>query len=229
MLINSDCTKFCFLCVRLLVQDQAADGITRAKKSRRQRRRERAAQAKDKQVHAQSQSSSLDTCSSDIKLSPSGTKSHSDQATQRYVPVTNFVTDSTDLGSLFSFHFPSYKPSTIAADSACHKCSSTNVAALPVECSNDLDHNARRGICVTSDQHARNEAAQTPGLLLTGLHTCGDLAANVLRMFSSNSDVKVTCVVGCCYHLMSERFLSSMPAWQGTWCSLKNRALVVSS
>ncbi|XP_035317011.1 LOW QUALITY PROTEIN: methyltransferase-like protein 25 isoform X1 [Cricetulus griseus] len=42
--------------------------------------------------------------------------------------------------------------------------------------------------------------------LMVGLHTCGDLAPNTLRIFASKSEVKGVCSVGCCYHLLSEEF-----------------------
>nr|KAF6453122.1 methyltransferase like 25 [Molossus molossus] len=42
--------------------------------------------------------------------------------------------------------------------------------------------------------------------LMVGLHTCGDLAPNTLRIFTSNSAIKGVCSVGCCYHLLSEEF-----------------------
>ncbi|XP_059539706.1 probable methyltransferase-like protein 25 isoform X4 [Myotis daubentonii] len=42
--------------------------------------------------------------------------------------------------------------------------------------------------------------------LMVGLHTCGDLAPNTLRIFTSNSEIKGVCSVGCCYHLLSEEF-----------------------
>lgn len=44
-------------------------------------------------------------------------------------------------------------------------------------------------------------------LMLTGLHTCGDLASSILELFVSNFDVKCLCSVGCCYHLLTEEFL----------------------
>ncbi|XP_044257850.1 methyltransferase-like protein 25 [Tribolium madens] len=39
---------------------------------------------------------------------------------------------------------------------------------------------------------------------LVGLHTCGDLAANSLKIFSKNEAIKSVCNVGCCYHLLNE-------------------------
>ncbi|KAJ8932527.1 hypothetical protein NQ318_009099 [Aromia moschata] len=44
------------------------------------------------------------------------------------------------------------------------------------------------------------------GLSLVGLHTCGNLAASSLRIFSENEDIKTICNVGCCYHLITEEF-----------------------
>jgi len=44
-------------------------------------------------------------------------------------------------------------------------------------------------------------------LMLTGLHTCGNLSADILRLFIATSSVQVVCQVGCCYNLLTERFL----------------------
>lgn len=42
---------------------------------------------------------------------------------------------------------------------------------------------------------------------MVGLHTCGDLAPNTLRIFTSKSEVKGICSVGCCYQFfLSEEF-----------------------
>lgn len=41
---------------------------------------------------------------------------------------------------------------------------------------------------------------------MVGLHTCGDLAANTLRIFTAKPEIKAVCSVGCCYHLLSEQF-----------------------
>ncbi|CAN0427269.1 unnamed protein product [Lampetra planeri] len=40
--------------------------------------------------------------------------------------------------------------------------------------------------------------------LLVGLHTCGDLAATTLRLFSGRAALRGVCSVGCCYHLLTE-------------------------
>ena len=44
-------------------------------------------------------------------------------------------------------------------------------------------------------------------LMLTGLHTCGNLSADVLRLFAATASAQLVCQIGCCYNLLSERFL----------------------
>uniref|UniRef100_A0A1Q3FJP5 Putative rrna adenine n-6-methyltransferase n=1 Tax=Culex tarsalis TaxID=7177 RepID=A0A1Q3FJP5_CULTA len=41
---------------------------------------------------------------------------------------------------------------------------------------------------------------------LAGLHTCGNLGPNSLRLFHQNPHIRALCNVGCCYHLLRERF-----------------------
>ena len=47
------------------------------------------------------------------------------------------------------------------------------------------------------------------GVLMSGLHTCGNLAASMLQLFSTSGATVVMCNVGCCYHLLEEQFLRS--------------------
>lgn len=47
-------------------------------------------------------------------------------------------------------------------------------------------------------------AAECNGMFLVGLHTCGDLAPMALRIFVNEPSVKLICIVGCCYHLVSQ-------------------------
>lgn len=42
---------------------------------------------------------------------------------------------------------------------------------------------------------------------LAGLHTCGNLAPDCLRLFHQNPHIKALCNVGCCYHLLLEEFI----------------------
>ncbi|XP_017961249.1 methyltransferase-like protein 25 isoform X2 [Drosophila navojoa] len=45
-----------------------------------------------------------------------------------------------------------------------------------------------------------------PCICLTGLHTCGNLAATCLQVFHAQNNCRVLCNVGCCYHLLNERY-----------------------
>jgi len=47
----------------------------------------------------------------------------------------------------------------------------------------------------------------TSEFVLSGLHTCGNLSPNSLSIFLSNEPLRVICNVGCCYHLLRERFI----------------------
>ena len=57
-----------------------------------------------------------------------------------------------------------------------------------------------------------NSSAVSNGLFLVGLHTCGDLVPMALRIFVNEPSVKLICVVGCCYHLVSQQFGKNSPA-----------------
>lgn len=43
--------------------------------------------------------------------------------------------------------------------------------------------------------------------LLSGLHTCGNLASDSLKIFVKNPNIKIITNVGCCYHLIDEHFI----------------------
>lgn len=49
----------------------------------------------------------------------------------------------------------------------------------------------------------------TTGMFVVGLHTCGDLAPVALRIFVTEASVRVICIVGCCYHLVSQEVAGS--------------------
>lgn len=45
--------------------------------------------------------------------------------------------------------------------------------------------------------------------LLSGLHTCGNLASSCLKIFTANPDIRILANVGCCYNLLMEEFRKS--------------------
>lgn len=59
---------------------------------------------------------------------------------------------------------------------------------------------------ITADSELHDIIKDLEDCVMVGLHTCGDLAPNTLRIFASKSEVKGVCSVGCCYHLLSEEF-----------------------
>ncbi|XP_054738217.1 probable methyltransferase-like protein 25 [Anastrepha obliqua] len=60
-------------------------------------------------------------------------------------------------------------------------------------------------------QHQFPEANDASSFCLTGLHTCGNLAATCLRVFNEKPQCKLICNIGCCYHLLQEEY--AMPEY----------------
>ena len=52
----------------------------------------------------------------------------------------------------------------------------------------------------------RESSSESNGMFLVGLHACGDLVPMTLRIFVGEPSVKLMCIVGCCYHLVSQQF-----------------------
>ncbi|NWS97709.1 MET25 protein, partial [Mionectes macconnelli] len=60
--------------------------------------------------------------------------------------------------------------------------------------------------CITAETELSDIVTDLEDCVMVGLHTCGDLAANTLRIFATKPEIKAVCSVGCCYHLLSEQF-----------------------
>ncbi|NXG51264.1 MET25 protein, partial [Psilopogon haemacephalus] len=60
--------------------------------------------------------------------------------------------------------------------------------------------------CITAETEINDIITDLEDCMMVGLHTCGDLAANTLRIFTAKPEIKAVCSVGCCYHLLSEQF-----------------------
>lgn len=52
-------------------------------------------------------------------------------------------------------------------------------------------------------------------LMLIGLHTCGNLASTSMEVFAHSDQLKVLCNVGCCYHLIDERYIDRETTEEG--------------
>ncbi|XP_078075911.1 putative methyltransferase-like protein 25 isoform X2 [Mustelus asterias] len=59
---------------------------------------------------------------------------------------------------------------------------------------------------VTSQTELQDIISEVKDSMMVGLHTCGDLASDTLRIFMTKPELKAVCSVGCCYHLLSEEF-----------------------
>ncbi|NXJ98722.1 MET25 protein, partial [Corythaixoides concolor] len=60
--------------------------------------------------------------------------------------------------------------------------------------------------CITAETELSDIITDLEDSMMVGLHTCGDLATNTLRIFTAKPEIKAVCSVGCCYHLLSEQF-----------------------
>lgn len=49
-----------------------------------------------------------------------------------------------------------------------------------------------------------NHSKEEEKWLLCGLHTCGDLATHMLRLFTGSAEMTCFVDVGCCYHFLTE-------------------------
>ncbi|KNC28892.1 hypothetical protein FF38_07376 [Lucilia cuprina] len=59
---------------------------------------------------------------------------------------------------------------------------------------------------IIQQQFAINCNQTKSSICLTGLHTCGNLAATCLKLFHTQASCKLMCNIGCCYHLLKEQF-----------------------
>ncbi|XP_069485416.1 probable methyltransferase-like protein 25 isoform X1 [Ambystoma mexicanum] len=59
---------------------------------------------------------------------------------------------------------------------------------------------------ITAETELHDVISDLEDSIMVGLHTCGDLAPNTLRIFAAKPEIKAVCSVGCCYHLLSEEF-----------------------
>ncbi|XP_068144821.1 probable methyltransferase-like protein 25 [Drosophila tropicalis] len=59
---------------------------------------------------------------------------------------------------------------------------------------------------ILAEQFTEFSISPSSPICLTGLHTCGNLAATCLQVFHSQSQCQILCNIGCCYHLLKETF-----------------------
>ncbi|XP_054680030.1 probable methyltransferase-like protein 25 isoform X2 [Grus americana] len=71
--------------------------------------------------------------------------------------------------------------------------------------------------CITAETELSDIITDLEDCVMVGLHTCGDLAANTLRIFTAKPEIKAVCSVGCCYHLLSEQFENQEDCPEEVW------------
>ncbi|XP_020440293.2 LOW QUALITY PROTEIN: methyltransferase-like protein 25 [Corvus cornix cornix] len=71
--------------------------------------------------------------------------------------------------------------------------------------------------CITAETELNDIITDLEDCMMVGLHTCGDLAANTLRIFTAKPEIKAVCSVGCCYHLLSEQFENQEECHDQVW------------
>ncbi|XP_041453190.1 methyltransferase-like protein 25 [Lytechinus variegatus] len=80
-----------------------------------------------------------------------------------------------------------------------------NKHAACVSVTGFVDEETEVGDFLQCDENAQYFDLSEP-FMMVGLHTCGDLAPSMLRIFQSNPSMHCLCNVGCCYHLVTEEF-----------------------
>ncbi|NXI56982.1 MET25 protein, partial [Chloroceryle aenea] len=71
--------------------------------------------------------------------------------------------------------------------------------------------------CITAETELSDIVTDLEDCMIVGLHTCGDLAPNTLRIFTAKPEIKAVCSVGCCYHLLSEQFENQEECPEEVW------------
>ncbi|KFO96116.1 Methyltransferase-like 25, partial [Calypte anna] len=71
--------------------------------------------------------------------------------------------------------------------------------------------------CITAETELSDIITDLEDCVMVGLHTCGNLAANTLRIFTAKPEIKAVCSVGCCYHLLSEQFENQEACPEEMW------------
>ena len=116
------------------------------------------------------------------------------------ISITEFVTPDTDLRELVKTHFST---SMTRQDKGTTRVDDKRELEMHSVNSKQCNTNALDPYCNESHVSSRDE----PGVLITGLHTCGNLAPSMLRLFiHCEESARVICNVGCCYHHLDEEF-----------------------
>ena len=68
----------------------------------------------------------------------------------------------------------------------------------------ELTVNSIHHLLETAERDSKSAFKSWQPFGVVGLHTCGDLASTALRVFAQEPRARVMCMVGCCYHHITE-------------------------
>lgn len=122
-----------------------------------------------------------------------------------HFPITTYINIDSDL-------------SEIVKEALTLKSSQPETGSTSEENTGEIctEHTVTAGLPSDSGYTESSAIMEESRLMLTGLHTCGALGSNILRLFVNSANVKVLCNVACCYHLMSEKYIASPFEDKGT-------------
>lgn len=83
-----------------------------------------------------------------------------------------------------------------------HAASALGSTFLPITMELRLD--TISDLLAVAEERSGGRFAPSKPFCLVGLHTCGDLGSTALRLFTQVPTAKALCIVGCCYHHITE-------------------------
>lgn len=89
-------------------------------------------------------------------------------------------------------------------------------ANLPQHVSIKLENTSSNQSKITNDiqkifSNDFNLSEKRSGFGIVGLHPCGDLAATLLKLYTSQCETRFICIVGCCYMKLTLKYVYEIP------------------
>ncbi len=140
--------------------------------------------------------------------------------TASFLNVTECVEDKTVVASTSA----SYDESSCSSDCLIttssvteHKSSTLHTHSSFVPITMEIHSNDFDMLLTKAQQLSSGKFDLQKPFCIVGLHACGDLTSTALRMFASLPTAAAICVVGCCYHHITE---DGVYAQMNEYCTL---------
>ncbi|KFZ64273.1 Methyltransferase-like 25, partial [Antrostomus carolinensis] len=139
------------------------------------------------------------------------TQSHGSKLSEEVLPILNVL--PADAVEVFS------STQCISGELCKEEKAQRKMASLKAKASKSSESNLHFPLtsCITAETELSDIVTDLEDCMMVGLHTCGDLAANTLRIFTAKPEIKAVCSVGCCYHLLSEQFENQEDCPEEVW------------